>query len=329
MRTYLLATRSLPAPAWDIFLEPFNRFSPFRRPIGTGAQYAGDSHAMTIAWNRQTFNNVSTNNGIGYNIYVNSPNDPLRTIEHGDVGTGENLPVTVRAPFMRNPDPTGTEADSATILFDTVGSNRAGPNTFLEFARFRGGTASPWTSRALNIVDPYGDGRDAGASAADISGVGIMWRAHELAPSYGPIRRATGITLNARTSPAQLASHFIWPAKNIDGACGSSYACDGVIPYGQLIALPPSVNINGLGLSARGLRLAAQMRDYGWYAVDNGGRNIRTDQFVASSVAADVDASMTIIWPHMRAVLNNESPATQPTCSGGGTPIAPSGAYDA
>lgn len=317
-----------PPPPGDIFLNPFNHLSPFRRPIGTGAQYAGSTHAMTVAWNRLGFNNISTNTGNGFNVFRNKPSDPIRTINWYGGGGGANLPITVRAPVMRNPYPTGTEHDSPTILFDTVGSSRAGAMMILEFSRFRG-SESPWTARDCNIINPYGDGRDAGASASDIAGSGLGLYTWELDPDAGPIRKACGITLNAQTSPAQLKAQFVWPAKHIDASCGGGYACDGPIPYGTLVALPPSVNINSLGLTPLGLRLAAMLRDYGWYAVDNGGRNMRTDQSVPTSVQTDMRNSFVKLWPLLRAVLNNESTATQPTCSGGGTPIAPNGAYDA
>lgn len=324
MRIILTAKQPLIELEWDFFLHPFNRFSPFNRPIGTGAQYAGSGHAMTEAWNRIGFNQLSTNNGLGFNAYRNSPTDPVRTIQWGGIGTGDNLPITVRAPWMRNPDPTGSEQDSATILYDTVD----GEDRFLEFARFRGGDASPWTSRACNIISPYGTGREAGASASDIAGLGLAVRAHELDADFGPIRRAIGISLNARVSPAQLGAFVVWPAKHTDSACGSGYACDGPIPYGQLFALPTSVDIGALGLTTLGVRVAIQMRDYGMYAVDNGGQNCRSDQFVPAAVRTDFINSMRIIKPLLRAVLNNQSTDTQPTCSGGGTPVASNGAFD-
>lgn len=310
-----------PPPPVDIFLSPFNHLSPFRRPVGTGAVYAGDTHAMTIAWNQKGFNELAVNNSFGFNVYHNSPNDPIRNIAWDGLGGGANLPITVRAPAMRNPDPSGTEHDSVVILHDTVG----GQNRFLEFSRFR-----QWDARDCNIIDPYGDGRDAGASATDIAGSGIAIFSWELDPSWGPIRKAVGITLNAQNSPAQLKGQAIWPAKDIDYSCKiGGYACDGPIPYGTLVALPPSVNLAGLGLTPLGLRLGAMCRDYGVYCVDNGGQNFRADQFVPSSVRSDVIVSMRILKPKLRAILNNQSTATQPTCSGGGTPIAPNGAYDA
>lgn len=323
----LLAVKAPPVGnvEWNIFLQPFNKLSPFRRPMGTGAVYAGDGHAMTVAWNRIAFNSLSTNNGHGFNTYLNSPNDPSRTIQWYGGGGGANLPITVRAPFMRNPDPTGTEGDSPTVLYDTVD----GEDRFLEFSRFRGGSASPWTARDCNIINPYGDGREAGASAADIAGLGLSVRAHELDAGFGPIQRSIGISLNAQNSPAQLGSSFVWPGKHIDASCGGGYACDGPIPYGQLFALNPTVDINSLGLTPLGVRLAEQMRDYGMYAVDNGGQNCRSDQFVPAAVRTDFISSMRTLKPMLRAVLNNASTATQPTCSGGGSPIAPNGAFDA
>lgn len=320
----ILAAQSavVPPPPQDIFLHPFHKFSPFRRPIGTGAVYAGDGHATTLAWNAKNFNELAVDNGHGFNVYRNTPSDSLRTIKWYGGGGGAHLPITVWAPLMRNPTLGGTQGDSPVILYDTV----EGQDRFLEFSRFRG--HPEWSARDCNIIDPYGDGLDAGASATDIAGMGIGLFSWELAPSWGPICKAIGITLNAKTSPAQLANRFIWPAKHVDSSCGGGYACNGPIAYGQLFALPSSINLDSLGLTPLGLRLAAMCRDYGVYAVDNGGQNFRGDQAISSSVRSEVIAQMRIIKPRMRAILNNESTQSQPTCSGGGNPIAPNGAYD-
>jgi hypothetical protein len=96
------------------------------------------------------------------------------------------------------------------------------------------------------------------------------------------------------------------------------------------MALPPTAkggpNIDGLGLSARGKRLAEAVRDYGIYAVDGSDCNaIRADQHVANT--SELKAALSKLYPHIRMVLNNNVLGT-PT-AGGGSGLAENCANDA
>ena len=104
----------------------------------------------------------------------------------------------------------------------------------------------------------------------------------------------------------------------------------GSIPYGALLALPPTTkggpNVDNLGLSARGKRLAEAIRNYGIYVVDGGSCvALRADQHVANT--AELKAALTKIYPYIRMVLNNNVLGT-PT-AGGGSGLAPNCANDA
>jgi hypothetical protein len=102
--------------------------------------------------------------------------------------------------------------------------------------------------------------------------------------------------------------------------------CSGNIPYGALLALPPSVNINDLGLSEPGKRLAGALQNYGAYAVDSTGCSaMRADQYVNATVKHALKNDMKKIYPLLRMVLNNNAGQT---ASGGGTPRAENCAFD-
>src|SRR5512132_2837040 len=100
----------------------------------------------------------------------------------------------------------------------------------------------------------------------------------------------------------------------------------GIIPYGALLALPPSVNIAGLGLSEPGRRLAAALQNYRTYVVDGTVcPNLRGDQEIDPGVRQALITDMRKIYPRLRMVLNSKAGQT---ASGGGTPRAENCAFD-
>lgn len=122
------------------------------------------------------------------------------------------------------------------------------------------------------------------------------------------------------------------PAVSADGNIQPTYNT-GEIAYGDLIAIPPEAsggpNLDSLGLSEGGKRLAEAIRNYGIYVTDGTGSNcpaLRTDQFVAN--VAQLKDDLTKVYPHLRVVLNG---AWTPGLSavGGGIPLAPNCAFDA
>jgi hypothetical protein len=64
-----------------------------------------------------------------------------------------------------------------------------------------------------------------------------------------------------------LTTKAVWPATAFDR--GAAYS--GTIPMGSLLAIPPSVNVGTLGLSAVGKVIATAAQNYGVYVVDTGG----------------------------------------------------------
>ncbi len=75
----------------------------------------------------------------------------------------------------------------------------------------------------------------------------------------GNIQHAVAFGLSRSFSKAPP----VWPA------VGGETDYTGQIPFGSLLALPPSVDINSLGLSSDGLVLARAMQQYGGYTVDS------------------------------------------------------------
>jgi hypothetical protein len=174
------------------------------------------------------------------------------------------------------------------------------------------------------------------------SGVGLFFglnRGFELNDNaFGPIQHVNSIAL-VPFAGGQLDNRWVWPASNKDGLCNGTTTCLWAIPYGQLFALPLSVDIDtltapgGAPFTTLQKRIAVQVRDYGMYAYEgtNSGNNSRGDQHISPSARTAFIAAMKTLKPLMRPILNNEGPTTQPTwtCAGGGIPIAANSAFDA
>lgn len=310
----------------DLFLNPGTWTSAHHTPMGTGAQYAGDGHPTNTSWQLENFTTLNTGltNGFGANVFISSLTDPFKAVGIAPGGSGLGLPIppnTLRMPIMQN----GDSADAMVVLLD-----RAGDGQYHEFYGFRWNDGSP-IARAHRIYAPdsllHGPPRLGFGASGQTMMFGLV-RGHEVNDdAFGPIMHATNFLCRVRAPNIVMANAFQWPAGSVDGLCDGVTTCTGNIKYGSLMAIPQSLDSAGRGLSPLGLRLWDQMRNYGGFVIDGtGGRNSRGDQFVTSAKRTEYIAQMRIIMPLMRYVLNN---AQGQTCWGGGSPLAPNGAFDA
>jgi hypothetical protein len=131
----------------------------------------------------------------------------------------------------------------------------------------------------------------------------------------GAIQHVLAVALDS----SQLARGPVWPASMQDGNSRGTYS--GTIPMGTLLAIPPTVDINSLGLTLEGLIVARALQDYGAYVTTRGvgGFALYGEPSLPDSFAAAVRADMSKFIGVLRPVLNN----TPDTPGGGGTPRAP------
>jgi hypothetical protein len=155
-----------------------------------------------------------------------------------------------------------------------------------------------------------------------------LLRGHEVnTPGY-KIEHALQISLDAKGACGMMVKNqVVWPAASTDGFCTRNpRLCQGNISYGALLALPPEVNIESLGLSEPGNRLAEALKNYGTYVIDNSQcPAFRGDQNIDGSVKQSLINDMRKIYPLLRMVLNNSAGQT---ASGGGTPRAENCAFN-
>jgi len=121
-------------------------------------------------------------------------------------------------------------------------------------------------SSMFSFTNPSGSGtgREHGRRASMLPSYGGILRSAELA--NGEIDHAMVLL----APPAMLSTSFAEPALAFDSD-PSDYA--GALPMGARLAIPPEVDIDGLGLrTSLGAMIATAAKTYGFYIGDRGGR---------------------------------------------------------
>jgi len=151
-----------------------------------------------------------------------------------------------------------------------------------------------------SFSDPRSDGTGAnnGRCASLLNNYAGLIRQGEVAG--GKISHVLSCTM----SRLLLAPRAVWPAYAFD--MNDRY--EGAVPMGALLAIPPDVHLDALGLSAKGKIIAQAAQEYGVYVVDRGG-----DGGITLKAALDADDALyadrwkdaEIIVKHLQQVANN------------------------
>jgi hypothetical protein len=197
--------------------------------------------------------------------------------------------------------------------------------------------------------DIYGPGIQGAHGGSGMSGLGGSIRVGELRPGAQGPQHALKMNLYAKGELAQCASQsqcFRWPAVKADSyAVGWYGAATGntnpAMRMGSLLAIPPTVDLNSLGLqTVPGRQIAWTLQNYGAYVVDDTygpsfaleaekgpGGNVRTQFQSDYGMNFEVTASAPNPWSQdiqrirtVLAAVNNNSPTS---IGGGGTPRQP------
>ncbi len=312
----------------DWFLNPFNKNSPYHRPIGEDAVYASSTAASTLAI--KNFGSISVaveGHRFGMPTFVTG-DDQLQKVTLLEDKDEENFYIKA-PPETRNFGSVDGVGDGNMTIYD--------PETFVahQFRTWRWSTGSPVADMhyAYNI---RGLGYQAsptspkpGSSASHVASLFGIIRGKELETPGYKIEHITQLSLNGKADqpgPMQLNKNEVWPSSGHDSFCAEPKNCVGPIPYGSLLAIPRKIDLTKLGLSDRGYRLALAWQQYGIYVIDGStGPNIRADQFVKNPAALTKEIREKI-WKYVRVVKNNKK---DQLASGGGKPIAPNCAVDA
>lgn len=304
----------------DGFLQPFANTSPWNTSLGSGAIYGDDTHPMTLELLGCTGGSIK-DNAFAHPIWLATSSSPVKTIYDKE----NDRTFTFRVPSEALPDPqtdghmyvvnynrTKVMETYRTVINPTTGNitaNRAflikihGPGILLSEPNLKG----LYGVRAMN--------------ASGMGGILRAWEVEALS-----IKHALTYTFNwdrlYHVEGALPGQGGIWPSTRDDYWGFRDY--HGTVAIGQMLAIPPSVDITTLGLSPAGLALARALQDYGAYADDS---TTATKIHLSSenaafglpgTIAMKADFG-DILWTLLRPVLNN----TAETPGGGGTPRRP------
>ncbi len=356
--------RHAAAPARDWRTWPFSRRSPWNYPIGSAATYAPVQRLSSypIGFNydgRWTAAVAVATPEDPTMTMMFSPNwghtSSWSFLDRGNrnCGNSESAENYLRRYSAATPPPTVAN------YYSTVSA--ANDHKWVLPASFRPATAdwrgefllphdacpSPDSDGLLAVFQPDGwvldiyagvvlsGGEVVGTMASwiDARGDGTGWwngRRASMLPSFAGLIRK-GEIANGRIPhalamqlPRQLLKReAVWPAYAFDRDSGYS----GTVPMGSLLAIPPSVDIDQLGLSANGRVIARAAQDYGIYVVDRGGKGSTIlaeygDPDIQWSARANEPAwwkDLEIIRDQLQRVTNNSSSNR----GGGGTPRVP------
>src|SRR5207245_1016740 len=131
------------------------------------------------------------------------------------------------------------------------------------------GTATMWWYQEKE--DLFKTGNSGAHGGSMLSSLGGVIRLGELVPG-GTIRHALKVNLLGADNHYSGSGGYRWPATTADGCAPGCYG--GSVPalrMGSLLALPPSVDVNAMGLETGepAKILAHAFQDYGAYTVDD------------------------------------------------------------
>jgi hypothetical protein len=332
-----LAAAATCSASKDLFLNPFNAESAHHRPIGTGARYAPDDHPATRDWQQAAHFNVNAGTPWGTSVAATTADDPMVTVEpQAYCDKVVDVPVTLRLPaagFATRVKANHSGCpDGVVVIYDRTTET---PHQLRQYD-WNGGKPTAGQYRTWDIKGlGHGtrDGERIGTSASGVAGLFGVLRGHEINTRGYKIEHALRMGLPRKPGAdckVMLSNDVVLPATGRDRSAKEAANNVGNIPYGGLLALPPGVDLEGLGLSEPGQRLAEAIRDYGIYVGDGGGCNagaIEADQEVDEGIRKQLREDIRKFYPLIRLVLNNDVLGS--AVAGGGEPLAPNCAFDA
>src|SRR6058998_792827 len=249
---------------------PFSRDSIWNLPIGASAVY------VPANIQQATQRGMTTDP----DVIILTPNATMTDVYNSDGWSGGsrcatqgnvlfNAPIpgnfVVQGAGPNNPDGTTPNYATAILMPDGHTLTQGQP-----FARCTAdGSATMWWSVSNDL---YGTGVEGGHGGSKLSSIGGTIRLGELVPG-GVIRHVMKVNLYGLYNYYYDASShgYRWPASQADSCASTCYGgTASALRMGSLLAIPASVNIDGLGLETEPAKILARaFQDYGAYVVDD------------------------------------------------------------
>lgn len=284
---------------------PFSVNSPWNMPLGSGAQFESGTAPCSADLTSPTVSTWANAGDWSHPVYVAASADAYNKIR---VRGGATV-ATIRVPSSAKPAlPSYSSGGDAHM--HVVDPTKHWVDEMWQAVRTTSKSTITVSSYARN--DLYGSGVGAGGERAyGGSAIGGLIRIAELQVGLIPHGLAFAIPREKQhVGP-------VWPAIYEDDRAATTY--HGNVHMGTLVGIPPSVNINSLGLSVGGLAVARALQNYGAYDVDSSSDFTLYAEPSAESLLDDVRTDLPRIRAQLRCITNN-SPTN---VGGGGTPRAP------
>ncbi|WP_434390673.1 hypothetical protein [Melittangium boletus] len=317
----------------DATLHPFRSDSVWNLPIGTEATYAGTTDPATRDFIATSLNGVTLTtwaNSTSYShpIAFATTSDPwAKVTDTNDSSRSGSYYIPATAPIATGSDKHMHVVQPGRKTIDEAWSTTRQSETAYRVGRH-------------HTIDLYGTGigprngvRAYGGSA--IGGLLREWETNPSHPKYtGKIQHALAVAVDrvqlyysGGTSGYDAkgygtAKGYVWPATEQDWGSETTYK--GQVPMGAYFAIPPSVDLDTLGLTPQGRMVAEALRDYGAYVTDATGATVAfyVEPTAPSAFVSALRKDLPLLRSKMRRVTNNS--ATTP--NGPGTrrvPVSP------
>lgn len=296
-----------PQAVRDAAIWPFSSDSPWNMPLALSASYAPstagctqDLRSVPLAlnareWSHPVYRASSSDPEVGIYLDLQLGRTPTleRTI-HVPRDATPSLP-----PFDGNCFSTALSSSSDAHLHIMDPKGEYVDEMWKAFRK----QDQSFKACAYTRVDLKGTGiAQGGARAYGGSALGGLIRKGELRDG---IRHALAFAI----SPSkQRCCDPVWPATAVDSHAANTYR--GNIPMGQLIALPPDLDLASLHLSPQAFAVAQALQDYGAYDVDSTGTPemvFYVETQAAEELDSNLESELQKLRPHLKCITNNRA----------------------
>ena len=246
---------------------------------------------------------------------------------HPEAAGPLNVPYNLIVPDAT----TGSTPNSSSAILKPDGKTLVSFNTT---ARCQAG--APLYGNWYGQQDIYGDGIEGGHGGSGMSSIGGSIRSGELI-NDSPIRHALKIDLWGKWlhyDPSSPTPGHRWPARLSDGGASSNYqGSNSALVMGSLLAIPPNVTAQSLGLTSNaGKKIFQAMQDYGAYVVDDSGwdynylcveHSAQTEYSTVTGHDISGDAALQADFAKIIGAVKVVDNNTSNSIGGGGTPRQP------
>ncbi|MDC0711453.1 hypothetical protein POL68_23480 [Stigmatella sp. ncwal1] len=304
----------------DATLQPFVSSSVWNLPIGTGATYADTTDAATKDFIATHINGLAITTWANWDVYSHpisfaSTTDPWATVtDTNDSSRSGSYYVPAAAPIA-----SGSDKHMHVIQPSRAFINEAWSVTRQSSTAYRAGRH--------HRIDLFGAGigPQNGVRAYGGSAIGGLIRGWETTPTHpqytGKIQHALAVAVDrvqlyycCGTSGYDAngygtAKGYVWPATEQDWGSETTYK--GHVAMGAYFAIPPSVDLSTLGLTAEGRMVAQALQDFGAYVTDATGGTVAfyVEPTAPSSFVSNLRRDLPLIRSKMRRVTNNSASA--------------------